>query len=190
MKATFLKGVVLGSVVSFAMLTATAAFAGSGVGAIFNLGTGNSVNASTGISGSTNANMLGVKNVNTGANAGGIGISVASGKPPLKVNSSTKVSNLNADLLDGKHSSAFQAPLSVTVVTSAISNVGGFAQCPSGYKVTGGGYNLPFVSDVTKRDFVRQSSPDSQGWSVTLDPSAANAFQVNSGSTVYAVCVK
>ena len=130
-------------------------------------------------------------------NAQGIPLSLVAkgGLPPLIVNSSTKVKNLNADLLDGRPASAFQAtPLNVTVVTSAISNVGGFAQCPFGYQVTGGGFNLPFVSDATKRDFVRQSNPDlsgpTPGWVVTLDPVAANNFQVNAPSTVYAVCVK
>jgi hypothetical protein len=57
--------------------------------------------------------------------------------------------------------------------------------------VTGGGFNLPLVSDPTAKGFVRQSSPDlggPTGWVVTLDPAAANNFQVN-GGTVSAVCV-
>jgi len=107
-KATFLKGVVLGSVVSGVTLISSVALAGTGVGGVFNLGQTNSVNASTVLTGSTNGKQLQVTNTNTGASAAGIGISVASGKPPLVVSSSTKVSQLNADLLDGLDSSKLQ----------------------------------------------------------------------------------
>ncbi len=101
MKTTFLKGVLLGSVVSSATLVASAAFAGSGVGAIFNLGKNNGVNATTALSGSTNGSQLSVINTNTGSGATGIGISVRGGKPPLTVNSSTQVKHLNASYLGG-----------------------------------------------------------------------------------------
>ena len=108
MQATFFKGVVLGSVVSFALLSATAAFAGTGAGAIFNLGKYNGVNATTTLAGSTAGKQLNVVNTKNAAGSAGIGITVHSGKPPLVVNSSTKVSHLNADQLDGLDSSAFQ----------------------------------------------------------------------------------
>jgi hypothetical protein len=113
MKATFFKGVVLGSVVSLAMLTATAAFAGGGVGAIFNLGQVNAVNGQSRLTGSTGgASQLAVVNTSDAAGATGIGISVANGKPPLAVNSTTKVGKFNADLLDGDDSTAFQKRVS------------------------------------------------------------------------------
>ena len=125
MNPTFFKGVVLGSVVSMVMLFTTAAFAGSGVGAIFTLGKANSVNATTQLGGSTNGKQLTVVNTNTGANAAGIGIAVHSNKPPLVVNSATKVANLNADLLDGANSSAFQKRIASTCSNgAAISSVG------------------------------------------------------------------
>ena len=112
MKATFLKGVVLGSVVSVLMLTATAAFAGSGVGAVFNLGRYNGVNGTTKLGGSTAGKQLDITNTSNGKGAAGIGITVHSGKPPLVVNSATKVTHLNADQLDGLDSSKFQRRLS------------------------------------------------------------------------------
>ena len=108
MKATFLKGVLLGSVVSLATLTGTAAFAGTGVGGVLNLGRFNGVNAQTTIGGSTAGKQLNVVNTKNAAGSTGIGITVHAGKPPLVVNSSTKVTHLNADQLDGLHSSAFQ----------------------------------------------------------------------------------
>jgi hypothetical protein len=124
-KATFLKGVVLGSVVSIAMLTATAAFAGSGVGAIFNLGQTNAVNAQTKLTGATDAGQLAVVNTSTGATATGIGIAVANGKPPLAVNSTVKVSKLNADLVDGLDSTELQKRVSPSCSNgTAITKIG------------------------------------------------------------------
>jgi len=111
-KATFLKGVVLGTVVSALMLTTTAAFAGSGVGAVFNLGRYNGVNGTTKLAGSTAGKQLDITNTSNGTGATGIGITVHSGKPPLAVNSSTKITNLNADQLDGLDSSKFQPRVS------------------------------------------------------------------------------
>jgi hypothetical protein len=45
MKATFFKGVALGAAVSLVTLAATAAFAGTDVGKVFNLGEDNRANA-------------------------------------------------------------------------------------------------------------------------------------------------
>jgi hypothetical protein len=108
MKATFFKGVALGAVVSSLTLVATAAVAGTGVGAVFNLGRTNTVNGSTALTGSTNGQQLRVVNTNAGGSAAGIGISTPGNKPPLVVNSTTKVGHLNVDLLDGLDSSALQ----------------------------------------------------------------------------------
>jgi hypothetical protein len=98
-----------------------------------------------------------------------------------------------ASKLDGIEAAALQAKLKVTVVTAAIDNLGGEAICPSGYRVVGGGFDLPLV-DPTKRDFVRTSRPEAdvftQAWLVVLDPAAINDFQVNAGSTAYAICVE
>lgn len=114
MKLPFFKGVVLGSVISLAVLMTTAAFAGTGVGAIFNLGKYNVVNGSTGLAGSTNGTQLSVVNTSPGSGATGIGVYTAHGRPPFVVNSAAKVANLNADLLDGVHANALQARVSGT----------------------------------------------------------------------------
>lgn len=110
MKTTFLKGVVLGAVVCGTTVVSTAAFAGTGIGGVFNLGTTNAVNASTVLSGSTSGQQLRVvNNAGTGTGTTGIGIHTAPNEPPLAVDSTTKVNNLNADLLDGQTSAAFVA---------------------------------------------------------------------------------
>jgi hypothetical protein len=109
MKTRFLQGVVLGALVGGMTLVSTAALAGTGIGAVFNLGRTNTTNASTVLQGSTNGQELRVSNsASTGA-ATGIGIHTPANKPPLAVDSKTKVNNLNADLLDGETSAAFVA---------------------------------------------------------------------------------
>jgi hypothetical protein len=110
-RPTFFMGVVLGAIVSVVTLFGTAAVAGTGVGGVFNLGRTNTVNAKTTLTGSHAGSQLQVINSSSGKGANGIGINVAKGKSPLTVNSSTKVSNLNADYVDGQHASAFQLPL-------------------------------------------------------------------------------
>ena len=108
MRATFLKGVALGSAVSLATLAATAAFAGTGVGSVFDLGQTNRVNARSQLEGSTPSAVLNVTNSNRSSSASGLSIDVPGSSPPLVVNSSTKVKNLNADMVDGSHASDFQ----------------------------------------------------------------------------------
>jgi hypothetical protein len=97
------KGVVLGTVVSTVLMVATTAMAGTGIGAIFNLGKTNTVNAQSTLKGATAAKNLQITNTGSG---GGLGISVRAGKAPIVVNASAgKATNLNADKLDGIHSS-------------------------------------------------------------------------------------
>jgi hypothetical protein len=53
--------------------------------------------------------MLRVDNNGTGAAATGVEILTETGKPPMKVNRPTKVTNLNADRLDGQDFTSFDA---------------------------------------------------------------------------------
>jgi hypothetical protein len=107
MNAKFAKGLVVGAVAAVMTLGASAAFAGTGIGAVLNLGRTNAVNVPTVLQGSTKGQQLRVVNTATATGATGIGIHTASGKPPLVVDSRTKVTNLDADLLDGRDSSSF-----------------------------------------------------------------------------------
>jgi hypothetical protein len=86
------------------LATASVALAGSRVGGVFNLGKTNTVNAITKLTGSVAGSSLQIINSSTDAAASALDLRVASGKPPLKVNSTTKVANLNADRLDDKDS--------------------------------------------------------------------------------------
>jgi hypothetical protein len=88
---------------------ASAALAGTGVGDAFNLGRINTVNRISQLVGSTDNPMLRITNNNTGTDATALTLQVEPGLTPMKVNSSTQVSNLNADLVDGRSASSFVA---------------------------------------------------------------------------------
>jgi hypothetical protein len=85
-------------------MVATAAMAGTGIGGVFNLGKTNTVDATTSLTGSTSGAQLGITNAGTGP---ALSLNVASGKPPLAVNSSTRVKNLNSSFLNGFTPSQF-----------------------------------------------------------------------------------
>jgi hypothetical protein len=77
---------------------------GPGVGAVFNLGRTNTVNASSRLNGSAKGSMLAVTNSRGGP---ALNLHVAKGKTPLMVNSSVRVQHLNASLLDGRDAAGF-----------------------------------------------------------------------------------
>jgi hypothetical protein len=96
--------VIMGLAVMLALVVgvASTALAGTGVGAAFNLGQLNTVNAISKLVGSVAGPSLQIDNNSTGAEATALDLQVESGKALMKVNSGTKVANLNADKLDGK----------------------------------------------------------------------------------------
>ena len=76
----------------------------------FSLGTTNTVDAATTVTnGSTSiaTPLLTLKNLTTGTGGTALALNVASGHAPFTTNSATRVTNLNADKLDGKDSTAF-----------------------------------------------------------------------------------
>jgi hypothetical protein len=100
----FLKGVVLGAIVSTIVLAAASALAGTGVGAVFNLGKTNSVDKPSTLTGTTSGKMLNITNRGSGP---ALGLKVAGGTAPFTVSSGMKVAKLNADKLDGIDSTRF-----------------------------------------------------------------------------------
>lgn len=86
---------------------ASTALAGTGVGARFDLGTINAVDALTRLTGTTNNALLRIQNDSKGPNATALDLQVDPKKPPMKVSSFTKVERLNADLLDGRSADQF-----------------------------------------------------------------------------------
>jgi hypothetical protein len=84
-----------------------------------------------GVNASSDPTAAGVVGKNTGGGAG-LSAIVNSGAPPLSVNSPTKVTDLNADLLDGVDSAGFLTPnLSFAEVATEITpNASGYASDP------------------------------------------------------------
>jgi hypothetical protein len=68
----------------------------------FRLGQINTINALTTLAGSVNNAMLKVDNNSAGTSATALNLRVEAGKAPMKVDSGTKVANLNSDRVDGK----------------------------------------------------------------------------------------
>ncbi len=100
---------MMGLVVILALMlgVTTRALAGTGVGATFDLGQTNTVDALSRLVGSTNNALLKIDNDDGGASATALDLRVEPGRAPMKVDSSTKVQGLNVDEVDGKSASAF-----------------------------------------------------------------------------------
>jgi hypothetical protein len=98
MQLSFGKGLITGATGVAVVLALTAAANGTGVGALFNLGRINKVNATSTLTGKTQRPMLSVTNSGHGT---ALNLHVSSGHAPFSVNSATKVANLNASLLGG-----------------------------------------------------------------------------------------
>jgi hypothetical protein len=99
---TFLKGTLAGGVGAAAVLAATAAFAGTGIGGVFNLGQVNTVNATSTLTGAKpDGAQLQVTNTSTTGAAAGLSVTTAAGKPPLTVSNNVLVPRLNAQFLGG-----------------------------------------------------------------------------------------
>ena len=86
---------------------ASTALAGTGIGAPFNLGKTNTVNAVSKLVSNVAGPTLALDNNSADANATALNLQVEPDKAPMKINSSAKVANLNSDKLDSKNSTAF-----------------------------------------------------------------------------------
>ena len=99
----------LAAVLALSVGVASSALAGTGVGATFDLGQTNTVNAVSKLVGSVAVPSLQIDNNSANANAAALELQVEAGKAPMKVNSQTKVALLNADKIDGQDAGAFMA---------------------------------------------------------------------------------
>jgi hypothetical protein len=98
MQLSFGKGLVAGAAGVAVVLVLTAAANGTGIGAVFNLGQTNKVNATSTLTGKAHGAMLAVTNSGHGP---ALNLHVSGGHAPFSVNSATKVAHLNASLLGG-----------------------------------------------------------------------------------------
>jgi hypothetical protein len=110
----------LSVIVAVVLGVATMAFAGNGQP--WTLGQKNTATAITNLGGSAGVDgpMLQLTNRDAGSDDTAVDLNVQSGEPPIDVNSTTKVSQLNADQLDGLSSGAFAAAYERIVVVSPV----------------------------------------------------------------------
>jgi hypothetical protein len=108
--------VVVGLAIMLGLIFGVATSAFGANGGNFILGSlNNTATAITKLTGTVGGGpALQVSNPSTATGSTALDLQVATGKAPMKVNSGTKVSNLNADKLDGKDSTA----LGVTMKTA------------------------------------------------------------------------
>jgi hypothetical protein len=91
-----------GAILAVVALFGGTALAGTGVGAVFNLGQVNTVNAQSELTGSLNGVLLKVTNSNAGASSTALRLTVPTSRPPFVTNGTGKVVNLQADKVDGQ----------------------------------------------------------------------------------------
>jgi hypothetical protein len=138
------KATLLAVVVALTLLGGSTALAGTGVGGVFNLGKTNTVNAITKLVGGVPGAGLVIDNNSTDPAATALNLQVEPGKAPMKVNSNTRVANLNAasagqadsaenaanaNALNGKPSTAFLG-------SSLYENSASFTGIANGYDIT------------------------------------------------------
>jgi trimeric autotransporter adhesin len=111
------------------LITTTSALAGSGPGDTFNLGQVNTVDQKSTLTGATPEAELLVQNTGTGT---ALNLMGGAGAPAFKVNSTTKIVSLNADLLDGLDSAALQKRVTGTCAAGQairVINANGTVSC-------------------------------------------------------------
>ena len=142
---TFLVGLAV--ILALIAGVASTAFAGTGVGARFDLGKTNTVSAVSKLVGSVSGSSLVVDNNSTNAAATALDLQVEAGKAPMKVNSAAKVANLNADKLDGMDAGQLKGFSTLRVSTTDVNtfagaNGFGFASCQTGEQAISGGAKM------------------------------------------------
>jgi len=164
----------------------------------FKLGKSNSVDKITTLVGSVNKAMLKIDNNSTGDSATALNLQVKPGQAPMKVDSGTKVANLNSDLLDGKGADQIGVngleQVTATSATNSSSGKSAVANCPPGKVLVGTGYNTNngksgvfpneetdividavFPSPTNVSVVALEEEPTSVNWSVTARAICATA---------------
>ena len=140
---------MVGLAVILAMVFGVASAAFGANGQAWILGQGNAATAITKLAGAVGVNgpMLQLINNNADANDTALDLRVQSGEAPMRVNSATKVDNLNADQLDGVDSagllrdSLYERSRSTTGGGAPNETASAFIGCELGDTALGGGFD-------------------------------------------------
>ncbi len=148
---------------------ASTALAGTGIGARFQLGQTNTVNAVTKLVGTVAGPSLQLDNNSADANATALDLQVEPGKAPMKVNSDARVANLNSDKLDNLDSSAFFRSTYTKVKATNSNGIGSPGPldpiyCDAGDFAMGGGYS---AVDSGTQIIMNRPTSSGEGWAVS-----------------------
>jgi hypothetical protein len=115
---------------------------------------------------------LQVSNPSTATGSTALDLQVATGKAPMKVNSQTKVANLNSDKVDGLDASQLGGLSGVEQVgVAGVENSDDikvtFATCPEGKVAIGGGARMNGFIDVAALHESRQEFSSARTWVVS-----------------------
>jgi len=165
---------------------ASAALAGTGVGAAFNLGKTNTVNRLSQLVGSTDNPMLRVTNKSSATDATALTLQVQPGHAPMRVNSSTQVAGLNADRVDGQDVAQIGVNgvqrVEAESAENSVSSKQATASCPSGKALVGTGFDIfggksgtsPNQETDVMMDFVIPGSTSVTAAAYEDEPTSAN----------------
>ena len=165
---------------------ASAALAGTGVGAAFNLGKTNTVNRLSQLVGSTDKPMLRVTNKSSATDATALTLQVQPGHAPMRVNSSTQVAGLNADRVDGQDVAQIGVNgvqrVEAESAENSVSSKQATASCPSGKALVGTGFDIfgaksgtsPNQETDVMMDFVIPGSTSVTAAAYEDEPTSAN----------------
>ena len=165
---------------------ASAALAGTGVGAAFNLGKTNTVNRLSQLVGSTDNPMLRVTNNSSATDATALTLQVQPGHAPMRVNSSTQVAGLNADRVDGQDVAQIGINgvqrVEAESAENSVSSKQATASCPSGKALVGTGFDIfgaksgtsPNQETDVMMDFVIPGSTSVTAAAYEDEPTSAN----------------
>lgn len=98
---------LVGLAVILALVFGAASMALGASGQPFILGQNNAADALSRLTGNVNGSAMQVVNNHPDANDSALSLSVQTGEAPMRVNSQTKVANLNADKVDGMDANSF-----------------------------------------------------------------------------------
>jgi hypothetical protein len=180
---TFLVGLAV--ILALTVGLASTALAGTGIGARFQLGQTNTVNAITKLVGTVAGPSLVVDNNSTGTGATALDLQVEPGKAPMKVNSDAQVANLNSDELDNLDASAFVRSGSTyykfkTTNGGGASIAGDSLLCDPGDLTLSGGYAQVEAGTAVFNSYPETLGPTAVGWRVSWrNDATADSVDIN-----------
>jgi hypothetical protein len=170
--------VVVGVAIMLGLIFGVATSAFGANGGNFILGSlNNTATAITKLTGTVGGGpALQVSNPSTATGSTALDLQVATGKAPMKVNRTTKVTNLNADLIDGKDSTTIGREL--FAVVNQDGTVARSRGNPTVTHLGEGHYSVKFGSDISKCAYTATLAAYAPDSNVIVEPVDSTTVRV------------